>query len=76
MDKKLINVMENLCCAREHSVQFLIWFFYTVNLYNLTKNICGPLDLMTLKICSEYYRLLQFTYVRFSILSLHMPVAV
>jgi hypothetical protein len=22
--KKLTNLMENLCCAREHSVQFLV----------------------------------------------------
>ena len=68
MDKKLINLKENLCCARDHSFPFLMWFFYTVKLYSLTKNMCAPLDLMTSKICSEYYRLLQFTYVSFSIL--------
>ena len=61
--------MENLCCTREHSVQFLMRFFYTVKLYILTKNMRGPLDLMTPKIWSEYYRILQFTYVSFSIFS-------
>ena len=30
--KKLTNLMGNLCCAREHSVQF----FYTVKLHSLT----------------------------------------
>jgi hypothetical protein len=29
-DKKLTNLMGNLCCAREHSVQFFVQFFYTV----------------------------------------------
>ena len=29
--KKLINVMGNLCCAREHSVQFLCSFFTQLN---------------------------------------------
>jgi len=28
-DKKLTNLMGNLCCAREHSVQFLVQFFYS-----------------------------------------------
>ena len=69
MDKKLINLMENLCCAREHSFQFLMRFFCAVKLYILTKNICGHLDLMMPKMCSEYYIFLQFTYVSFSILS-------
>jgi hypothetical protein len=31
--KKLTNLMGNLCCAREHSVQFFVqFFFYTVKL--------------------------------------------
>ena len=35
--KKLINLMENLCCAREHSVLFFVqFFFYTVKLHSLT----------------------------------------
>ena len=50
MDKKLINIMENLCCAREHSVQFFFCgVFYTVILYSLAKNMCGLLDLMAPK---------------------------
>jgi hypothetical protein len=27
--KKLTNLMGNLCCAREHSVQFFVQFFFT-----------------------------------------------
>jgi len=27
--KKLTNLMENLCCAREHSVQFFLQVFYS-----------------------------------------------
>jgi len=35
--KKLTNLMGNLCCAREYSVQFFVqFFFYTVKLHNLT----------------------------------------
>jgi hypothetical protein len=34
--KKLTNLMENLCSAREHSVQFFVQFFYTVKLHGLT----------------------------------------
>jgi len=30
------NLMENLCWAREHSVQFFVQFFYTVKLHSLT----------------------------------------
>ena len=33
---KLTNLMGNLCCAREHSVQFFVQFFYTVKLHSLT----------------------------------------
>ena len=29
--KKLTNLMENLCCAREHSVQFYVQFFKQLN---------------------------------------------
>ena len=35
--KKLINHMENLCYAREHSVQFFLQVFYAV------KSVWGPL---------------------------------
>jgi hypothetical protein len=33
---KLTNLMGNLCCAREHSVQFFVQFFHTVKLHSLT----------------------------------------
>ena len=32
LTKKLTNLMGNLCCDREHSVQFIVQFFYTVYL--------------------------------------------
>jgi hypothetical protein len=34
--KKLTDLMGNLCCAREHSVQFFVQFCYTVKLQSLT----------------------------------------
>ena len=34
--KKLTNLMGNLCCAREYSVQIFVQFFYTVKLHSLT----------------------------------------
>jgi hypothetical protein len=34
--KKLTNLFGNLCCAREHSVQFIMQFFYTVKMHSLT----------------------------------------
>jgi hypothetical protein len=34
--------MENLCCARKHSVQFFVLFFNTVKLHSLTKSVWGP----------------------------------
>jgi hypothetical protein len=36
LTKKLTNLMGKLCCAREHSVQFFVQFFYTVKLHSLT----------------------------------------
>jgi hypothetical protein len=36
LTKKLTNLMGNLCCAREHTVQFFVQFFYTVKLHSLT----------------------------------------
>jgi hypothetical protein len=37
LTKKLTNLMGNLCCAREHSVQFFMqFFFYIVKLHSLT----------------------------------------
>ena len=32
LTKKLTNPMGNLCCAREHSVQFFVQFFTQFNL--------------------------------------------
>jgi hypothetical protein len=34
LTEKLTNLMVNLCCAREHSVQFFVQFFYSVKLYS------------------------------------------
>jgi hypothetical protein len=39
--------MGNLCCAREHSVQFSMQFIYTVKLHSLTWSVLGPLDINT-----------------------------
>ena len=37
LSKKLTNLMGIQCCAREHSVQFFIqFFFYTVKLHSFT----------------------------------------
>jgi hypothetical protein len=38
LTKKLTNLMGKLCCAREHSVQFFVqfFFFYTVKLHIVT----------------------------------------
>jgi len=36
LTKNLTNLMGNLCCARAHSVQLFMHFFYTVKLYSLT----------------------------------------
>ena len=36
LTKKLTNVMGNLCCAREYSVQFFVQFIYTLKLHSLT----------------------------------------
>jgi hypothetical protein len=42
--KKLTILMGNLCCAREHSVQFFVQLYCTVKLHSLTKSVWGPLD--------------------------------
>jgi len=44
--KELTNLMGNLCCAREHSIQFFVQFFYTVKLHSLVSSVCGPLGCM------------------------------
>ena len=38
LTKKLASLKGNLCCAREHSVEFFvqIFFFYTFKLHSLT----------------------------------------
>jgi len=33
---ELKNLMGNLCCAREHSVQLFVQIFYTVKMHSLT----------------------------------------
>jgi len=35
LTEKLKTLMGKLCCAREHSFQFFVQFFYTVNLHSL-----------------------------------------
>jgi hypothetical protein len=35
LTKKLTNLTGNLCCAREHSVQIFVQFFYTAKLHGL-----------------------------------------
>ena len=40
---ELTNLMGNLCCAREHSVQFFVQFFYKIKLHSLTYSLWGPL---------------------------------
>ena len=42
LTKKLTNLMVNLRCAREHSVQFFVQSFYTVKLHSLTYSVLGP----------------------------------
>jgi hypothetical protein len=44
LTKKLTNLMGNLSCAREHSVQFFVQFLYTVKLHSLTESVWGPLN--------------------------------
>ena len=40
---ELTNLMGNLCCARERSVQFFVQFFYTVKLHSFNLGCMGPL---------------------------------
>ena len=42
-EKKLTNLMGNLCCAREYSVQFFVQFSYTVKQHSLTCSVRNPL---------------------------------
>ena len=39
-DEKLTYLMGNLCCAREHSVQYSMQFLYTVKLHSLILILC------------------------------------
>jgi hypothetical protein len=43
LTKKLTNLMGNLCCAREHSVQFFVQFFTQLKLQSLTYRVYGAL---------------------------------
>jgi hypothetical protein len=54
--KKLTNLMGNLCCVREHSVQFFVQFFYTVKQHSLTaygalKNLKAQDKICSTKFC-------------------------
>jgi len=42
LTKKLTNLMRNLCCAREHSVQFFVQFLYRAKQHSLTWGLWGP----------------------------------
>jgi hypothetical protein len=46
LTKKLTNLMGNLCCVREHSVQFFVQFMYSVKLHSLAYSVWGPLGCM------------------------------
>jgi len=35
LTKKLTNAMGKMCCAKEHSVQFFLLFFYAFKLHSL-----------------------------------------
>ena len=39
-DEKLTYLMGNLCCAREHSVQYSMQFLYAVKLHSLILILC------------------------------------
>ena len=41
--KKLKNLMGNLCCAREHSVQFFVQFFTQITNAQFNLECIGPL---------------------------------
>jgi hypothetical protein len=49
MTKKLTNMLGNLCCARDHSVQFFVQFFTQLN-WTVNLGCMGPLSLSSLKI--------------------------
>jgi hypothetical protein len=42
---ELTNLMGNLCCAREYSVQFFVQIFHTVKLHSLSYSVWGPLKM-------------------------------
>jgi len=45
LTKILINLLGNLCCAREHSVQFFVQFFTQPN-YTIYLRLYGALNVM------------------------------
>jgi hypothetical protein len=42
MTEELTNLMGNLCCASEHSIQFSGSFSYAVKMHSLTESVWGP----------------------------------
>ena len=42
---ELSNLVGNLCCAREYSVQFFVQSFLIVKLHSLTEGVRGHLQL-------------------------------
>jgi len=51
---EMTNLMGNLCCLGEHSVQFFVQFFYTVKLHSLTYSVWGPKENRIAKQCSAH----------------------
>jgi hypothetical protein len=43
LTKKLTNLMESLCCAREHSFPVFMQFVYTVKVHSFNLDYMGPL---------------------------------
>ena len=59
--KILTNLMGNLCCAREHSVQFFVQFFFTqLNCTVWLKSVWGPQDPFDIPRCTPLFRKLSF----------------
>ena len=55
-DKKMTHLTRNLCCAREHSVQIFVQFFYTVKPNSLTLGVWGPYEwILSMAQAKTYY---------------------
>ena len=63
LTKKLTNRMGNMCCAREHSFQFFVQFFYTVKPHSLTSSVWDPFTLYKYKYIYIYIYIYIFVFV-------------